>query len=96
MKGEGSYKAAKGVIRVKARVKSGKLRNIQIAGDFFMYPEDGLWDLERSLVGTRATRDTILSTVKAFYERANLITPGVTPEDFTEAIVRALDTTEPQ
>ncbi len=90
MEREGSYKAAKGLIRVKARVESGKLGEIQIAGDFFMYPEDQLWELERSLVGTCITRDKILSKVKAFYKDLNIVTPGVTSEDFTEAIVRAV------
>jgi len=87
---EGSYKAAKGLIRVKAEVESGGLREIQIAGDFFMYPEDSLWELERALVGTEVSRDKILSRVKAFYERTGVLTPGVVPEDFAEAIVRAV------
>lgn len=87
---EGSYKAAKGLIRVKAEVESGSLREIQIAGDFFMYPEDRLWDLERVLVGAEISRDKILSRVKRFYERSGLLTPGVVPEDFAEAIMRAV------
>jgi len=87
---EGSYKAAKGLIRVKAEVESGQIREIQIAGDFFMYPEDGLWELESALKGTAVSRDKILSKVKTFYEQANVLTPGVMPEDFTEAIIRAV------
>ncbi|MFH0896510.1 MAG: lipoate protein ligase C-terminal domain-containing protein [Candidatus Bathyarchaeota archaeon] len=87
---EGSYKAAKGLIRVMAKVESGSLREIQIAGDFFMYPEDGLWDLERFLVGTEVSREQILSKVKSFYEHSGVFTPGVVPEDFAEAIIRAV------
>jgi len=87
---EGSYKAAKGLIRIKTRVESGNIREIQIAGDFFMYPEDMLWDLERTLIGTKASREEILSKVKIFYERTGVLSPGVVPEDFTEAIVRAV------
>lgn len=90
MIGEGSYKAAKGLIRVKAKVESGNLREIQIAGDFFMYPEDELWKLERFLIGTEVSRDRILSKIKTFYKRSDIATPGVTPEDFAEAIVRAV------
>lgn len=87
---EGSYKAAKGLIRVKAEVEAGSLREIQIAGDFFMYPEDKLWDLERALQGTEVQRDKILSIVKSLYEQSGISTPGVVPEDFTEAIIRVL------
>ena len=45
---EASYKAAKGLIRIKATVDGEKIKDIQIAGDFFMYPEDRLWELERN------------------------------------------------
>ena len=87
---EGSYKATKGLIRIKVKVESEHIREIQIAGDFFMYPEDGLWELESTLKGTAVNRDKILSKVKTFYERAKVLTPGVTPEDFAEAVTRVV------
>ena len=87
---EGTYKAAKGLIRVKIETNLGKIRNIQIAGDFFMYPEDALWDLEQTLVGVKTSREEILTEMKAFYKRTGVITPGVIPEDFAEAVVRAV------
>ena len=92
---EGSYKAAKGLIRVRAEVRLGQLSEVQISGDFFMYPEDGLWDLEQTLVGTEVSRDKILSKIKAFYKIGNILTPGVVPEDFVEAIFRTIGTTQP-
>ncbi len=84
---EGSYKAAKGLIRIKIRVSNDKIRDIQISGDFFMYPEDMLWELESVLLGTIVTRKETLSRVRAFYEKTGVVTPGVTPEDFVEAIM---------
>ena len=87
---EGSFKAAKGLIRVKAKVESGILKEIQIAGDFFMHPEDGLWDLERFLVGTEVNREQILSRLWSFYKQSSILTPGVVPEDFAEAIFKAI------
>ena len=87
---EGSFKAAKGLIKIKARIESGDIKEIQISGDFFMYPEDKLWELEQLLIGIKASREKILSKVKGFYKRTALITPGVNPEDFTEAIIRAV------
>ena len=88
--GRSSYKAAKGLIKVNVHVQNGKIGQIQISGDFFMYPEDGLWDLERTLLGTSIAREDILSKVKAFYRGANVLTPGVIPEDFAEAIIRGI------
>lgn len=87
---EGSYKAAKGLIRIKAIVDANKIEEIQIAGDFFMYPEDKLWELERNLVGTSIQRSDIIAKIQSFYEQTELLTPGVVPEDFAEAIVRAI------
>jgi len=89
MVGEGSYKAAKGLIRVKVQVEADEIREVTISGDFFMYPEDELWKLERILVGTNTDRAKILSKIRNFYEKTKILTPGVIPEDFTEAIMRA-------
>ena len=88
---EGSYKAAKGLIKVKVKVSSGIIMKIQIAGDFFMYPEDMLWDLERSLLGTEISHHEILSKVGVFYDKNDILSPGVTPEDIAEAIIRAVN-----
>jgi hypothetical protein len=87
---EGTYKAAKGLIRIKAIVEANIIEEIQIAGDFFMYPEDKLWELERNLVGTSIHRSDIIAKIQSFYEQTELLTPGVVPEDFAEAIVRAI------
>ena len=88
--GNGSFKASKGLIRVKIQVENKKLTSIIISGDFFMYPEDGLWKLENNLVGTSINKTKILSKIRRFYEETNLLTPGVNPEDFMEAIMRSI------
>lgn len=94
MSGEGSYKAAKGLIRVQVAIADDAIDAIQISGDFFMYPEDALWDLERSLVGAPTDRTAILLKITGFYRRTGVLTPGVEPGDFTEAIVRSVEAAE--
>jgi len=89
--GEGSFKAPKGLIRVRTDVRASVISDITISGDFFMYPEDRLWELEYHLLGTKATKNGILVKVREFYEATGIMTPGVSPEDFTEAIVRAVE-----
>jgi hypothetical protein len=88
--GEGSYKASKGLIRVKATTKGSEIREITIAGDFFMYPEDLLWELEKTLKGSPSSKEKVLAKIEAFYSSTGVLTPGVTPQDFTEAIMRAI------
>ena len=87
---EGSYKATKGLIKVRVKIELHTIQEIQITGDFFMYPEDKLWDLEHALEGTQASRDQILSRVQAFYKHTGVVTPGMVPGDFVEAIIRAI------
>ena len=88
--GEGSYKAPKGLIRVRAEMNGPQISEIIISGDFFMYPEDFLWKLEETLLGTSASRGSILAKIGEFYSLTGVLTPGVTPQDFTEAIMIAL------
>ncbi len=89
--GEGSFKAAKGLIRVNIKVETGRINGIVISGDFFMYPEDALWEMERQLLECRAERAEILSRIRLFYEQSGVLTPGVTPEDFAEAVMRGVE-----
>ncbi|MEM3041091.1 MAG: lipoate protein ligase C-terminal domain-containing protein [Nitrososphaerota archaeon] len=87
---EGSFKAPKGLIKVRVESADSEISSIIITGDFFMYPEDQLWELEKKLRRTSINRKEILKKVREFYEESNVITPGVSPEDFCEAVIRAL------
>ena len=92
--GEGSLKAQKGLIRVRAEAKSSEIESIVISGDFFMYPEDRLWEMEKRLKGTKTRKKEITERIKEFYRNEDVLSPGVTPEDFAEAIVRALSASD--
>jgi hypothetical protein len=92
--GEGSFKAAKGLIKTNVQVYQQTIQSIQISGDFFMYPEDSLWELEHELKGITARKDPILEIVQQFFHQKQVSTPGVTAEDFTEAILRGIANTQ--
>jgi hypothetical protein len=66
------------------------ISEITISGDFFMYPEDLLWTLEKTLLGTSVSKGNILTKIEKFYVSTGVLTPGVTARDFTEAVMRAL------
>ena len=84
-------KAPKGVIKVELELRGCSIERISITGDFFMYPEDALEELERLLVGARLDRETLLERVKEFYKSAGVRTPMVKPEHWVEAIMRAAE-----
>lgn len=92
--GEGSFKAAKGLIKVNVHVHEKTIESIQISGDFFLYPEDSLWELEKELHGTRAHKEHILNTIQQFLQEKQILTPGVTAEDFTQAILLGIKNPE--
>jgi len=83
---EVEYKAHK-LIRVTAELVGEEIKDLMLSGDFFMIPEDGLPKLESALNGTILDRDVILGRVRAVYESCGIQTPGIGPEDFTEAMM---------
>lgn len=86
---EASYKATKGLIRVRLELGNGIIRTIEISGDFFMYPEDTLWELERFLIGKKLEKESLVAEISGFYDHFDVRTPGVVPEDFANVIMQA-------
>jgi hypothetical protein len=83
------FKAPKGVIKVELKLADDAVSQISISGDFFMYPEDALEQLEQALVGVKADRESLLAAVQQFYSSTDVQTPMVEPEHWVEAILRA-------
>lgn len=83
---EVAHKARK-LIRVSAELVGNKIQEIIVSGDFFMVPEESFKDLELALRSTILERDTILSVVQSFYKKTKVQTPGLSQEDFVEAIM---------
>ena len=81
------YKAKKGLIRVRLRLSDdGRITWVRITGDFFMYPEEALLALERSLIGIKFSKDEVSRVVHEFFS-SGVKVPFVTEEDFVEAIM---------
>lgn len=88
---EGLHKAKSGLIRALVRVEGGTITDAIISGDFIMAPEHYADEMEKALVGARADRGTILGLLKRFYAENNFQSPQTYPEDFTEAIMKAIE-----
>jgi lipoate-protein ligase A len=86
---EASYKATKGLIRIRLEVEDATIKDLEISGDFFMYPEDMLWELERFLIGKRIEKASLIGEISSFYSRFEVTSPGVVPEDFANVILLA-------
>ena len=83
------HKTRGGLIRVGVSLDAnGRIDDIMITGDFFIYPEESVETLEKVLVGVVADEGELLRVIKGFYE--NIEAPGIGPEDLVEAIKKAL------
>jgi len=87
--GYAEFKAPKGVIKVELELSGDVISLISLSGDFFMYPEDALEELERTLMGVRTDRGSLLEAVRRFYDSMGVRTPMIEPEHWVEAILRA-------
>jgi lipoate-protein ligase A len=87
---EAAFKAQGGLIRVIARLHEGRIDDVSISGDFTLMPAFALGALEQSIRGMSATPETLESRLKEAYNRLSIQSPGVTPADFTTAIMNAV------
>ena len=88
---EADHKAPGGLIRVTARLREECIEELSISGDFTLLPTTALCELEQATLGLPAKRDLLLEAIRAVYMSSDIQSPGVTPEDFTQAILAATE-----
>jgi lipoate-protein ligase A len=79
------HKAPGGLIRATVEVKENQLKSVSLSGDFFCYPKDAISALESTLEGTSTKQ--IKDVLTDFYVSRGIETPGVTVDDWLEALV---------
>ncbi|MDP2766003.1 MAG: lipoate protein ligase C-terminal domain-containing protein [Candidatus Methanoperedens sp.] len=87
----GIHKSKGGLIRSFVTIENGIIKDISISGDFFLFPEEALFKILEQLKGTPAKREKIQRNIEKTYEKENIQSPGTTPSDFTETIMKALE-----
>ena len=86
MEGECKIKARKGLIKVRLRLnRSGVIENATIAGDFFIYPEDALQDLERAVIGSQSIEEASRK-LREVFEKNRIESIGSSVDDFIKAL----------
>ncbi len=82
--GKSTIKAGK-LIRIWARFRGKKIESIRITGDFYIYPESAIEDLENELVGT-SVED---SKIKIENVLKSCETLGIDADSLYRAVVEA-------
>lgn len=78
----GEVKARKGIIRTKISCKREEWA-VEITGDFLIYPEDLIYELERRLSGPRQTLEKYLEKINETLSSAEFF--GCAAGDFMES-----------
>lgn len=86
----GIHKSKGGLIRSFVTVESGVIKDITVSGDFFLFPEEAIFKLLEHLKGAPVDREAIQGNIEETYMRENIQSPGTSPADFTESIMKAL------
>ena len=76
------------LIRAQVVVEDKIVTNVVITGDFFLHPEDGIENLEKELVMTKAEPETLRMNILNFFKRGYVMV-GATPEDFAKVVLDA-------
>jgi hypothetical protein len=84
------FKAPGGLIKVELELEGDKISHVSLSGDFFMYPEDALEQLEQTLIGVKVDEKSLLKEVQQFYDSTNVRTPMVEPAHWVDAILHAV------
>lgn len=89
MKRIGEHKAKKGLIRFEIDEEKGIAEDVKITGDFFVYPEEIIGELENALKGKRL--EELEKAIEDFFAvRLDIEMPYINVEDFKVALKNAL------
>lgn len=91
VKKQGIHKSKGGLIRSFVTTENGKIKEINISGDFFLFPEEAFFKIARELEGIKAERKEVEKKITEIYDRENIRSPGTSPADFTESIMKAIE-----
>lgn len=88
--GKAVYKVKGGkMIMVQLIQKEGKIDWIKITGDFFLYPEELIEEVEWMLRGSPVEREDISNSIGGFINEKKATLLGAAPEDLALCIVMA-------
>ena len=89
IKAHNVYKSKK-LIKISLEYTDSKIiSSIMITGDFFLYPEETLDQMEASLIGTKMDRNSIKETIETCLSDSEAF--GFDSDSLTDAIIGCLN-----
>lgn len=78
-----NYKSSGGLIRIRADIQENKINDIMITGDFFIFPDSRIEEIENALEGKELNLDEIRNTIDEILKDSQ---STLETEDFVNAI----------
>ncbi|MEJ2634699.1 MAG: biotin/lipoate A/B protein ligase family protein [Calditrichia bacterium] len=85
------YKAPGGLIRATVRLHDNRIDDVALSGDFTLLPGMALGGMEQALRGISMESETVREKIVESYHALRIQSPGVTPEDFSKAVMLAIE-----
>ncbi|MDE1767778.1 MAG: biotin--protein ligase [Candidatus Micrarchaeota archaeon] len=92
MNGTSRFKVPGGKLVIVKLSYSDKIETLQILGDFFVYPEEALPEIENLLIGSQinAAKQDISKQINDYASRKNIEMVGITPDAIAQAVIMAI------
>lgn len=79
------------LLYVRVNYDEESITDIQILGDFFAHPEEGIKDIEGSLSGVRLEHMDITNAINETISSGSIELVGVDPDSIAKAILKAAE-----
>lgn len=89
MEGKNIYKAGK-LLKIHLNYEAGCIQHIRITGDFFLYPEEGIEQLQKQLAGAPLEKEKLAQQIREILAKEKMEAFGFTNEQLAEAILGAV------
>jgi len=76
-----------GLVHLTADKRDGRIYGVHLSGDFFIYPQHAVPELEAALEGAQLDMSGLAETIRDFFETHAIEAPGIAPQALAEAIV---------
>jgi lipoate-protein ligase A len=87
---ESALKTAGGLVRITARLRSGRIDDLSISGDFTIVPRTAVVAIEEALRGAPADSEAARAIIEDRYQALSAESPGMGPADLAEAVAIAV------
>lgn len=84
-----SVKTRGGLIRVAVSVRGNVIQQVYITGDFFVFPQKLIYEIESSTKHVLIDANELLSIIEGLFRKHGAEMPGVSSRDFVKAIIEA-------